>query len=113
MRTMLVTALEYLSPQPLNFVLFELALNHLDDSCLKANAKVSRQETLVLHVYVSLVCFFGLAKVLLDNALLLHAFATLLFFSVLVPETVKKDVFNLPARIVFSHNVQVVLCLLS
>jgi len=99
--------------QPLNFGLFELVLDHLDDGCLQANTEVGRQETLVLHVDVSLVRFFRLAQVFLDYALLLHAFAPLLFFSVLVPEAVKEYIFNLSARIVFSYNMQVLFCFIS
>lgn len=56
-----------------------------------------------------LVSFFRFSEVLFYNSLLLHTLTPLFLFSILVPEAVKEDVFNLASRVVFSDNVQILL----
>lgn len=56
-----------------------------------------------------LVCLFRLSQVFLNNSLLLHALAALFFFAVLVPESVKKYIFDLASGVILSDYVQVLL----
>lgn len=87
-----------------------LLLQHLQNGLLESFAEGCIHENFVILGVCLLrccVCCFDLPEVLLNNSLLLHAFAPLLFFSVLVPETVKEDIFDLTASVDFSDRVQI------
>ena len=53
------------------------------------------------------------AHVLFGDALLLHPFPPLLLLTILIPEAVEEDVFDLVSRVVLANHVQVLLGLVS
>ena len=68
---------------------------------------------LVAPQVATLFPFLVDAHVLFGDALLLHPFPPLLLLTILIPEAVEEDVFDLVSSVVLANHVQVLLGLVS
>ena len=62
-----------------------------------------------MRLHMALVRLLRLPQVFLNNSLLLHTLTPLLFFTILVPESVEEYVFDFSAGVVLSDYVQILL----